>query len=179
MKRRRPTSPSAVPKLTLQSSVGYQTRLTHRLVQRLLQTRIAPYGVQLGMWYFLRVLWDEDGLTQRELSNRIGIMEPTTLHTLATMERSGLIKRVRNTVDRRKTNVFLTPKGRRLQKILLPIAAQVVTDLTRGFTKREVRQFVGFLRRLQANAHVQLSDLEPGEVDDQLPRAASRSGSTD
>ena len=179
MKHRRRTSPSAAPKLPLQSSVGYQTRLTHRLVQRLLQARIAPYGVQLGMWYFLRVLWDEDGLTQRELSNRIGIMEPTTLHTLAIMERRGLIKRVRNAVDRRKTNVFLTPKGRHLQALLLPIAAQVVADLTRGFTKREVQQFVGFLRRLQANARTQLSDLESREADDQLPRAAGLSGVTD
>ena len=56
--------------------VGYQVRMTHRALQRYLQTKIAPYGVTLGMWYHLRALWAEDGLTQRELSRRIGLMEP-------------------------------------------------------------------------------------------------------
>src|SRR5437870_665414 len=77
----------------LDESVGYQVRTTHRLLQRMLQVSIEPYGVTLGMWYFLRALWEEDGLTQRELSRRIGTMEPTTLTAIQTMERSGLVKR--------------------------------------------------------------------------------------
>lgn len=43
-------------------SIGYQIRLTHRLMQKLLQLKIEQFGVTLGMWYFLRVLWDQDGL---------------------------------------------------------------------------------------------------------------------
>lgn len=152
-------------RLSFDSSVGYQMRLTHRVIQRLLQLRIAPYGVQLGMWYFLRVLWDEDGLTQRELSYRIGIMEPTTLHTLATMERSGLIARVRNVTDRRKINVFLTQKGRKLEGILLPIAADVVKEITRGFSEQDVRQFLGFLRKIQQNVRVPLEGVDAAEPD--------------
>ncbi len=68
-----------MPALPLERSVGYQIRRTHRLVQRALQVRIEPHRVSLGMWYFLRALWDEDGLTQRELSTRVGTMEPTTM----------------------------------------------------------------------------------------------------
>ena len=65
--------------LPLEKSVGYQVRMTHRALQRYLQVKIGPHGVTLGMWYFLRILWREDGLTQRELSYRIGTREPTTL----------------------------------------------------------------------------------------------------
>ncbi|MEP7347303.1 MAG: MarR family transcriptional regulator, partial [Gemmatimonadaceae bacterium] len=99
-------------KLALNDSLGYQVRVTHRSIQRLLEATIAPYGVKLGMWYFLRVLWEEDGLTQSELSRRIGTMEPTTLHAIAGMEECGLVSRTRNSADRRKMNVFLTKKGR-------------------------------------------------------------------
>lgn len=60
-------------------SIGYQIRLTHRLMQKLLQLKIEQFGVTLGMWYFLRVLWDQDGLTQKELSDLVGTMEPTAL----------------------------------------------------------------------------------------------------
>jgi len=151
--------------LPLESSVGYQVRLTHRSIQRLLQGRIEPYGVQLGMWYLLRVLWSEDGLTQRELSHRVEIMEPTTLQTIAAMERSGLIKRVRNVTDRRKMNVFLTKKGRQLEGVLLPVAVEVVNEVVRGFSEEEVRQFLRFLRAIQKNLSVQLEGADPESGD--------------
>ena len=137
--------------LPLEASVGYQVRRTHRSIQRLLQARLAPHGVQLGMWYLLRVMWNEDGLTQRELSHRVEIMEPTTLHTIAQMERSGLITRVRNEADRRKVNVFLTKKGRHLEKVLLPVAVEVVNEVVHGFSEQDVGQFLGFLRTIQQN----------------------------
>jgi MarR family transcriptional regulator, organic hydroperoxide resistance regulator len=137
--------------LPLQTSVGYQVRQTHRSIQRLLQSRLEPYGVPRGMWYLLRVLWAEDGLTQRELSHRVEIMEPTTLHTIATMERLGLITRVRNARDRRKVNIFLTPKGRALEDALLPVAAEVVSEVVRGFSDDDVETFLGFLRTIQRN----------------------------
>lgn len=152
-------------KLPLESSVGYQLRLTHWSIQRLLQARIAPHSVQLGMWYFLRVLWDEDGSTQRELSDRLGISEPTALHTIAAMERSGLIKRVRNAADRRKMNVFLTRKGRQLEAILLPVAVEVVNEVVRGFAEQDVRQLLGFLKAIQRNLRVHLEGVEAGESD--------------
>jgi DNA-binding MarR family transcriptional regulator len=137
--------------LPLDDSVGYQVRLTHRLIQRELRSRIAPYGVQLGMWYLLRVLWEEDGLTQRQLSQRIGIMEPTTLHTIVAMERAGFVSRIRNLADRRKMNVFLTQKGRELEDVLIPVAMAVVNDAVRGFTDEQIAQFLDFLRTIQRN----------------------------
>ena len=68
-------------------SSGYLVRDAHRAFQRLLEKRIAAYGVKRGQWYFLRVLWTEDGLSQRELSARVGMMEPTTVIALRSMEK--------------------------------------------------------------------------------------------
>ena len=89
-------------------SSGYLVRDAHRAFQRLLERRIAPYGVTRGQWYFLRVLWTADGISQRELSARVGMMEPTTAIALRSMERSQLIRRLRGDDDRRKVRVFLT-----------------------------------------------------------------------
>lgn len=43
-----------------------------RSLQRALQARLARHGVAPGHWDFLRVLWQHDGLTQRELSIEAG-----------------------------------------------------------------------------------------------------------
>jgi MarR family transcriptional regulator, organic hydroperoxide resistance regulator len=150
-------SPGSV-NFPLEMSVGYQVRMTHRALQRYLQGKIEPYGVTLGMWYFLRALWHEDGLTQhedgltqRELSRRIGTMEPTTLNAILTMERSGLVKRVRNKVDKRKIHVHLTPKGRKLKDELLPLAVSVVNTATKTLSSREITTLLKMLSSIRAN----------------------------
>ena len=112
--RRRPRRTWPQPfDLPLEKSVGYQVRMTHRALQRYLQVKIGPHGVTLGMWYFLRILWREDGLTQRELSHRIGTREPTTLIAILAMQRRGLVARVRDRTDRRKWIVSLTAESNR------------------------------------------------------------------
>lgn len=150
--RQKPEREAATePILPFESSVGYQIRLTHRLVQRALQTRIERHGVSLGMWYYLRALWNQDGLTQSELSALIGSMEPTTLSAVSAMEQIGLVRRERNREDRRKINVFLTQKGQDLRRDLLPEGIAVVETAIRSFSKREVGLILSMLREIQTN----------------------------
>ena len=86
-----------------------------RALVRALQIRLAEHAVSFGHWTFLRILWEGDGLTQRELSEQAGVMEPTTFSALKAMERLGYISRGKRGGDRKKTYVCLTPKGRRLR----------------------------------------------------------------
>jgi MarR family transcriptional regulator, organic hydroperoxide resistance regulator len=147
----RPGDAAPVDQIPLEISLGYQVRSTHRALQRYLRAKIEPHGVTLGMWYFLRVLWQQDGLTQRELSRRIGTMEPTTLNAIAAMERAGLVHRVRDERDRRRQFVFLTEKGRAARRDLLPLAGEVVRDASRGLTLRELSILLSLLAAIQAN----------------------------
>lgn len=149
--RERPAQREVDFSFPLDLSVGYQIRMTHRMLQRYLQIRIEPYGVTLGMWYFLRALWEEDGLTQSELSRRIGTMEPTTLTAIQTMQRSGLVKRVRNKDDKRKLHVYLTPKANELKRQLLPIAREVVERATGNFAAADTRKLLSLLGAIQMN----------------------------
>jgi MarR family transcriptional regulator, organic hydroperoxide resistance regulator len=137
--------------LPFADSVGYQLRMTHRALQRYLQAMIQPHGVTLGMWYFLRVLWDEDGMTQRELSRRIGTSEPTTLNAIAAMERIGLVTRRRDKDDGRKLNVLLTDKGRDLKAVLLPSAIHVVETATIGLSDEQRTALLSGLAVIQRN----------------------------
>jgi len=132
-------------------SSGYLVRDAHRAFQRLLERRIAPYGVARGQWYFLRVLWNADGLSQRELSARVGMMEPTTVIALRGMERSGLIRRVRGDDDRRKVRVFLTAKAKRLRNELLAVARSITDEAEQGIGARELAAFRRVISLMTAN----------------------------
>jgi MarR family transcriptional regulator, organic hydroperoxide resistance regulator len=135
--------------LPFSESVGYQIRSTHRALQRFLRQKIEPHGITLGMWYFLRVLWSEDGLTQRELSRRVGTMEPTTLSAILNMEERGLVRRVRSQSDRRKQHVYLTPKAQSLKNDLLPLAREVVDTAVQGLSAGEVKHLLRALMEIQ------------------------------
>jgi len=147
--------------LPFDESVGYQIRQTSRLIQRCLQQKIEPHGVTLGMWYFLRALWHEDGMTQRELSLVVGTMEPTTLTAIKSMEISGLVRRVKNQDDRRKINIYLTERGKALKAELMPLAKEVVDNSVRGFSDRERAGLLEYLKAIQGN----LSDDSAGKLD--------------
>jgi MarR family transcriptional regulator, organic hydroperoxide resistance regulator len=151
--------------LPFAESVGYQIRTTHRLLQRMLQTKIEPHGITLGMWYFLRALWYEDGLTQRELSDRVGTMEPTTLSAMLIMEKKGLVRRVRNPDDRRKWHIHLTPKGRGLRSRLLPLAREVVDTAVQNLSRDDVTQLLNGLAEVQKSLHATLDRLDDAESD--------------
>lgn len=151
-----PPTPEPLPSLPLERSVGYQVRMTHRLVQRALQVRIERHGVTLGMWYFLRALWHEDGITQSDLSSLIGTMEPTTLSAVVSMEQAGLVRREPHATDRRKVNVFLTDKGRALEVDLLPEGISVVQTAVASFSEREIDLMLKLLKVMQANLSASL-----------------------
>jgi MarR family transcriptional regulator, organic hydroperoxide resistance regulator len=146
--------------LPFAESVGYQVRATHRALQRFLQFKIEPHGITTGMWYFLRALWHEDGLTQRELSVRVGTMEPTTLSAILVMEKKGLVRRVRNPDDRRKWHIHLTPKGRAAKARLLPLAREVVDTAVQNLSRGEVAQLLKNLADVQKSLNATLARLD-------------------
>ena len=109
-----------------------------RALVRALQRRLAPFGVPFGHWAFLRILWESDGLTQRELSREAGVMEPTTFGALKAMESRGYIARRQLAGNRRKIHIFLTRKGRALKNKLVPLAEEVNRIAVRGVPMHDV-----------------------------------------
>jgi MarR family transcriptional regulator, organic hydroperoxide resistance regulator len=105
---------------------------------RSLQARLAPHGVSLGHWTFLRILWEHDGITQRELSQDAGLMEPTTVVALRAMEELGYVTRERLADNRKNIYVFLTPRGKALKKKLVPLAEEVNALAMQGLKATEV-----------------------------------------
>ena len=132
-------------------SAGYLVRDAHRAFQKLLEKRIADYGITRGQWYFLRVLWIEDGLSQRELSSRVGMMEPTTVIALRGMEKSGLIRRRRSTDDKRRSHVWLTAKAQRMRRGLLALARGITEEAEAGISRGDLLRFRRVIARMTAN----------------------------
>src|SRR3984885_12652152 len=87
-----------------------------RVLARASATAFARHGVHEGQQYLLRTLWDEDGLAPGEVARRLGLATPTVTRAAARMEAAGLLRRVPHERDRRLVRLYLTDRGRVLEK---------------------------------------------------------------
>jgi DNA-binding MarR family transcriptional regulator len=138
----------------VEQSLGYQIRYAYRIFVRALAVELGPHRITTGQWSALRVLWQEDGLSQVELAQRMMVEKASLTAVLKAMAADGLITRVRNTDDRRKVNIFLTAAGRRLKSKILPLIGKINKRAMRRLSSAEVQQ----LRRLLARVMINLQN---------------------
>jgi DNA-binding MarR family transcriptional regulator len=111
-----------------------------RAFVRALQVRLNEHSVSFGHWTFLRVLWERDGMNQRELSEQAGVMEPTTFSAIKAMEKLGYVVRSQRPDNKRMVFIHLTPKGRLLKSKLVPLAEEVNGVGIRGIKPSDVTE---------------------------------------
>jgi len=139
------------PQLDAGQSVGYLTRYAHRAFAKALAAELAPHDILGGQWSVLRVLWEQEGLSQVDLAERMRVEKASLTSVLDAMERRKLIVRSRNSDDRRKVSINLTSYGRGLKAQLLPYGASINRKATRGMSAAEVDQLRGMLARVIRN----------------------------
>lgn len=122
-----------------------------RSFQRSLQLRLVEYEVPFGHWTFLRVLWERDGLTQKQLSDEVGVMEPTTVTVVRAMERRGWIERRQMATNKKNVHIFLTDEGRALKAKLVPMAEAVNRIGAAGLSPEDVATARGVLLAMITN----------------------------
>jgi MarR family transcriptional regulator, organic hydroperoxide resistance regulator len=114
--------------------MAHLIRDTERAFRKALQVRLAAYDVPFGHWTFLRVLWENEGLTQKELSAHAGVMEPTTFAAMKAMEAQGYIVRKQLPTNRKNVYIHLSAKGRALKKKLVPLAEDTNSISTKNIS---------------------------------------------
>lgn len=133
------------------NSVGYLLRDTSRLVLDATAKQLSAHGVTLPQYFVLRELWHEEGLTQRELADRVHVREPTMVATLDALEAAGLVVRTRSTNDRRKIHIGLSVHGTALRDRLLDYAATVLERALEGTSDASIADLRRSLKRMKAN----------------------------
>jgi len=118
--------------------IAHLVKSAFRETSRALQERLAAQGVSYGHWTLLRVLWQTDGLTQRQLAEQAGVSEPSALAALRQMEALGYLTRAKVAGNQRQVRVFLTPKGGSLRAAIVGAAEEVNRIALRGLAREDI-----------------------------------------
>jgi DNA-binding MarR family transcriptional regulator len=132
------------------ASAGYLINRLARLFAQALAERIKPLGLSPGQFPILLELWREEGLTQRDLVERLDVEQATIANTLARMERDGLIVRRPHPEDGRAQSIRLTAKARALEGPATAAAAEVNRRSLAGLSKKEREAFLAAMRTIVA-----------------------------
>lgn len=104
-------------------------------------------GVFSGQFPILIELWHEEGLTQRQLLDRIDVEQATLANTLSRMERDGLIVRKSHPSDRRAQIIELTQRGRDLEANAIAASEATEDTLLADFRRFEKQLLLEYMRR--------------------------------
>ncbi len=136
----------------LDQSIGGTMSQIMRALNPLLENRVQPYGISQGTWFFIRALWDQDGISQRQLACAVGASAPTTLAAVRNLEAGGFVALKNDANDRRRSIIHLTPKGRALQEKLIPAVASINPKVLKGLSSEEVQNLLRTLQTIKRNA---------------------------
>ena len=129
-------------------SAGYLANHVARIFARGLAERIKPLGITIGTFPVLLELWEADGLTQKQLVDRLNIEQATMANTLARMERDGLIIRNKDKTDRRVQRIWLAERAREIRDAAVAAAMQVNASTLAGLSETERRQFIALMQKV-------------------------------
>jgi DNA-binding MarR family transcriptional regulator len=132
----------------LDASMGYLIRRTFRSFTRALEQRLAKHGISISMWFFLRLLWESDGRTQKEICFELQLSPPTTVSAMDNLEARGLIIRRRSPIDKRQVHIYLTATGKKLKGELEHYANEVNTQALRFLKPEEIVLLRSLLMRV-------------------------------
>jgi MarR family transcriptional regulator, transcriptional regulator for hemolysin len=82
-------------------------------------------GVTVGQWKVMVMLVNQDGLTQKEIAERLGLEGPTLIPIIDKMERDDLVVRKVDASDRRNNKIYRTEKANKSWNEMLKCAVKV------------------------------------------------------
>ena len=109
------------------------------------------HGVRSGQQWILRRLWDEDGLTPGEIARRLELSTPTVTKAAMRMEAAGLIDRRPDPKDARLIRLFLSERGRALEKTIAEEMAQLSSRALATLSEDESKALVHALTSIRRN----------------------------
>lgn len=130
-----------------QKSAGYLANHMARLFAHHLQERIKPLGIAPAQFAVLLELWQEQGLTQRDLVKRLAVEQATMANTVGRMERDGLVVRKPDPKDKRAARLYLTNKAQDVKAAATGEASGVNKLALAGLSGDEAELFLDMMRR--------------------------------
>ena len=115
--------------LQLENQLCFPVYVASRLITREYQPHLDKLGITYPQYLVLMVLWETDGISVNEITQKLLLNTNTVTPLLKRMESQGKISRQRSENDERKVIINLTPEGKQLRTAATSIPEKLVSGL--------------------------------------------------
>jgi DNA-binding MarR family transcriptional regulator len=134
--------------------------LISRLSTRYFGREMSRLGFGPGQFFFLSALYREEGLSQDELSRRVGVDKSNTSRALTKLEFYGLIRRESDLENHRVKRVYLETKAREIKNEFMKIQEKWNSIVVAGFSKKYKKRLMSDLKGMANNAKAYFGEQE-------------------
>jgi DNA-binding MarR family transcriptional regulator len=138
----------------IEKSLGFLLAKVYQRTFATFKAELDPYELTPPQFGILRFLWQEDGMSQIELSEKCQVDRTTLGGLIDRLERNGLVERHKHPNDRRAHQIRLTEKGKELEAPLTECSQRALNKLTVGLTESEISELTRMLEILRGEEKI-------------------------
>jgi MarR family transcriptional regulator, organic hydroperoxide resistance regulator len=118
------TTPDDYP-LELDQQLCFALYSTSLAMTKTYKPLLEKLGLTYPQYLAMLVLWENDGLTVKEIATRLSLDSATMTPLLKRLEAQGHVERTRGTQDERQVHIRLTESGRALKESARAVPPEV------------------------------------------------------
>lgn len=129
------------------------TGRTPMLINRLISVNLKKNEITLTkeQWSVMAVLWMEDGVSQQDLADATYRDRPGITRLVDNLEKEGWVERKPHATDRRTNLIFLTNKGKEIEKSVVKVINDTIDEITKDIKTEQLIQLRETFEQINQN----------------------------
>ncbi|WP_295893462.1 MarR family winged helix-turn-helix transcriptional regulator [uncultured Vibrio sp.] len=133
------------------TSFGWMVNVIASQAAKKFEVELKKHGLTVALWPTMMCLWEEEGVTQRDISAKSKVENSTTTRTIDKLEKLGLVERRDDPNSRRSFRIYLTQQGHDLKDVLSPIPVAVNNEMLSSLDAKEQAEMIRLLQKMVAS----------------------------
>ncbi|MBE6064639.1 MarR family winged helix-turn-helix transcriptional regulator [Clostridium cochlearium] len=135
----------------LDTCLGFITNNVAKEIAECFNDRLNLVGITRVQWIALYYLGEGETISQCELAEKMGIKASSVARLIDRMEREEYVLRKRSQEDKRRVDLYITDKGKKLREKLLPEGEKMSKLVSKGISDEEIEIFKKVLKKMSIN----------------------------
>ena len=128
------------------NSIGYKVYRTSRAFQKAFDLELRhKVGMTLSQWRIINVLISFNGITQKEIADKLEMEAPSLIPVIDKLQSSKLVERRPDPKDRRVNRIYLTKKAESLYEIMHECGLSIIKSATNGIEQDQLNFVIQYL----------------------------------
>lgn len=132
-------------------SIGRYSAAIYRLSQSIFNNRLKELDISSGQYDFFLVIAKNEGISQKELGDRLYVEKSTTAKAVKHLEAKGYIYKKQVMKDKRYSSLYLTEKGREASATVESVFSEILGVFSKDISESVIEETVLVLKKVINN----------------------------